>query len=89
MLLIARQFLSITVDKLYLFRSLIFAKKGVIKLDVAILAVKFLGTALIILSIGFVICLLAFMGYNTYIKYQDKNKKIEVRAENSNHKQFR
>lgn len=48
------------------------------------LAVKFLGTALIILSVGFVFCLLAFMGYNTYVKYQDKNKKIEVRAENSN-----
>jgi hypothetical protein len=61
----------------------------VVKLEIAILAVRFLGIALIILSVGFVLCLLAFMGYNTYIKYQDKNKKIEVRAENSNHKQFR
>jgi hypothetical protein len=58
-------------------------------MEIAILAVRFLGTALIILSIGFVLCLLAFMSYNTYVKYQDKNKKIEVRAENSNHKQFR
>lgn len=58
--------------------------KEVVKLEVAILAVRFLGAALIILSLGFVLCLLALMGYNTYLKYQDKNKKIEVRAENSN-----
>jgi len=58
--------------------------KEVVKLEIALLAVKFLGITLIILSLGFVLCLLAFMGYNTYVKYQDKNKKIEVRAENSN-----
>jgi hypothetical protein len=61
-----------------------FIAKEVVKLEIAMLAVNFLGIALIILSLGFVLCLLAFMGYNTYVKYQDKNKKIEVRAENSN-----
>ena len=45
---------------------------------------KFLGWALILLIIGFVICFLATIGYNTYITYSQDNKKIEVRAENSN-----
>mgnify|MGYP007131984648 CR=1 FL=1 len=50
-----------------------------------ILAVKYLGTALIFLIVGIVLCFLASLGYNTYVKIQDKNKKIEVRAEeNSN-----
>lgn len=54
-------------------------------MEVELLAVRFLGIALIILSFGLVICLLAFIGYTTYIKYQDKHKKIEVHAENSNY----
>ena len=45
---------------------------------------KFVGWTLIILSFGIVICLLASIGYNTYVSYTDSNKKIEVRAENSN-----
>lgn len=45
---------------------------------------KFAGWALIILSVGMVICLLASIGYNTYVSYTEKDKKIEVRAENSN-----
>ena len=45
---------------------------------------KFSGWALIILSVGVVICLLASIGYNTYISYTENDKKIEVRAENSN-----
>ncbi len=45
---------------------------------------KFAGWTLIILSTGLVICLLASIGYTTYISYSDKDKKIEVRAENSN-----
>jgi len=53
-------------------------------LEIGILATKFLGTVSIILVSGFVLCVLAFVGYNTYIKYQNKDKKIEVRAENSN-----
>ena len=53
-------------------------------MEIGILATKFLGTISIILVLGFVLCVLAFVGYNTYIKYQDKHKKIEVRAENSN-----
>jgi len=53
-------------------------------LDIAILAVRFLGIISIILVLGFTICFLAMIGYNTYLKYQDKHKKIEVRAENSN-----
>ena len=48
------------------------------------LAVKFLGIISIILVLGFIICFLANMGFNTYFKYSDENKKIEVRAENSN-----
>lgn len=45
---------------------------------------KFLGWALIILIIGFVMCFLAVLGYNSYFTYSDNNKKIEVRAENFN-----
>ena len=33
------------------------------------LAIKFLDTALILLIIGIVICFLASLGYNTYIRY--------------------
>lgn len=45
------------------------------------LAIKFSGTALILLIIGIVICFLASLGYNTYINIK---KKIEVRTHNSN-----
>ena len=48
--------------------------------------IKFLGTVSVICVVGLIICVLAFLGYNTYIKYQDRHKKIEVRAENSNFK---
>ena len=47
-------------------------------MEVAILAVKYLGTALISLTIGFVVCFLAVLGYNTYIRFHNKDKKIEV-----------
>ena len=53
-------------------------------MDAEILAVKFLGIALIVLIVGIVLYFLASLGYNTYIKIKDSNKKIEVRAENSN-----
>ena len=53
-------------------------------MDVELEAVRFLGTALIILIVGIVLCFLASLGYNTYLKYHDRNKKIEVQAENSN-----
>ena len=43
---------------------------------------KDLGTALILLIIGIVLCFLASLGYSTYIKCS--NKKIEVHAKNSN-----
>jgi hypothetical protein len=85
MLLIARQFSSITVDKLYLFRSLNFAKKGVIKLEksnINVLAIKYLGRALIAFIIGFFVFLCATIRYNTYLSFS--KEKIEVRAENSN-----
>ena len=52
------------------------------KEDSNVVAVKYLGKALICLIVGIVLCFLASLGYNTYIKYSDK--KIEVRAENSN-----
>ena len=58
----------------------------VVKLDVSFLAVKFLGIISTILVLGFILCFLAIIGYNTYIKYQDEHKKIEVHAENSNFK---
>ena len=48
------------------------------------LAVKFLGIISVILVLGFIVCFLANLGFNTYFKYSDENKKIEVRAENSN-----
>ena len=54
------------------------------KLEAEIVAVRFLGIALIVLIVGIVLCFLASLGYNTYMKFQDKYKKIEVRAENSN-----
>nr|DAJ13881.1 MAG TPA: protein of unknown function DUF3333 [Siphoviridae sp. ctvzh6]DAS23415.1 MAG TPA: protein of unknown function (DUF3333) [Caudoviricetes sp.] len=85
MLLIARQFPFITVDKLYLFRSLKLAKKGVIKLEKSNnndLAIKYLGRALIAFIIGFFVYLCATIGYNTYLSFS--KEKIEVRAENSN-----
>ena len=56
----------------------------VVKLDVTFLAVKFLGIISMILAFGFILCFLAIIGYNTYIKYQNEHNKIEVRAENSN-----
>lgn len=59
-------------------------KKEVLLLEAEILAVKFLGIALIVLIVGIVLCFLASLGYNSYIKFKGNNKKIEVRAENSN-----
>ena len=58
--------------------------KEVDTVNAEILAVKFLGIALILLIVGIVLCFLASLGYNTYIKFKDNNKKIEVHAENSN-----
>lgn len=46
------------------------------------IAVKYLGRALIALIIGIVLCFLASLGYNTYIRWSQKE--IEVHAENSN-----
>ena len=43
-------------------------------------AVKYLGRTSLALVIGMIICFLASLGYNTYIK----SKKIEVQATNSN-----
>ena len=47
-------------------------------MEVATLAVKYLGTALISLIVGFVICFLSALGYTTYVRFQDKKKEIEV-----------
>ena len=47
-------------------------------MEVALLAVKYLGTALISLIVGFVICFLAALGYTTYMRFRDKEKEIEV-----------
>ena len=49
------------------------------KMEVTTLAVKYLGTALISLIVGFVICFLSALGYTTYIRFQDE---IEVHTEN-------
>ena len=48
-----------------------------------ILAVKYLGISFISLIVGIVLCFLASLGYNTYIKFQDNHKKIEVQATDS------
>lgn len=53
-------------------------------METATLAVQYLGIALVVLIVGIVLCFLASLGYNTYLKYQNEHKKIEVRAENSN-----
>ena len=47
-------------------------------MEVATLAVKYLGIALISLIVGFVICFLSALGYTTYVRFQDKKKEIEV-----------
>ena len=47
-------------------------------MEVALLAVKYLGTALISLIVGFVICFLAALGYTTYMRFRNKEKEIEV-----------
>ena len=51
-------------------------------MEVATLAVKYLGTALISLIVGFVICFLSALGYTTYVRFQDKKKEIEVHTDN-------
>lgn len=53
-------------------------------MEAEILAIKFLGISLIILIIGIILFVLALLDCNTYIKYEADNKKIEVRAVNSN-----
>lgn len=59
-------------------------------MEISIIAVQFLGKALIFLICGIVLCFLASLSYNTYIKFQSKNKRIEVSVENSNsNKKFR
>jgi len=55
-------------------------------MGVEIIAVQYLGTALIVLAVGLVICVLSFLGYNIYVRYENKNKKIEACAENTNSK---
>ena len=52
-------------------------------MGVSILAVKFLGASLISLIIGFVVCFLAVLGYNTYVRFHSNKKKIEVSATNT------
>lgn len=52
-------------------------------MNAEILAVRYLGIALIFLIVGIVVCFLASLGYNTYLKFQDKHKKIEVQATDS------
>ena len=56
--------------------------------NIALVAIGFLGFALISIIVGFVIYLLANQGYNSNIKLKHKNKEIEVHAENSNSKNF-
>lgn len=52
-----------------------------------VIAINYLGIALISLIFGIVLCFLASLGYNTYIRYQDKKKEIEVCSLNSNQNQ--
>lgn len=48
------------------------------------LAIRYLGIVSISLVVVFGIWGLAVLGFNTYFKYSDNKKEIEVRAENSN-----
>lgn len=48
-------------------------------MNAEMMAVRYLGIALIFLSIGIVLCFLASLGYNTYIRFQDKHKKLKSR----------
>ena len=48
------------------------------------LPIIFLGIISILLAIGLIVCFLAVLEYNTYIKYTDQDKKIEIHTENSN-----
>lgn len=50
----------------------------------SVIAVKFLGWALLLIIISVSVCSLAYIGYNTYIKYEDEHKKIEVHTQDSN-----
>ena len=61
-----------------------FAKKGVITLkhQAETTAVEYLGRTTISLVVCFTLCFLSVIGYNTYVKLQDK--KIEVQTMNSN-----
>ncbi len=46
-------------------------------MEIATLAVKYLGTALISLIVGFVICFLSALGYTKYVRFQDKKKRLK------------
>jgi len=59
-------------------------KEEVDWMNTEFLAILFLGIALVSLIVGIVLCFLAILGYNTYLKIQNEQKKIEVRAKNSN-----
>lgn len=48
------------------------------------IATRYLGLSSIFLIVGIVLCFLANLGYNSYIKFQSSDKKIEVHAENFN-----
>ena len=67
-------------------RLVIAMNGGECPLEVSILAVQFLGIVSVVAIIGIVLCTLAVLGYNAYIKIQDKNKKIEVCAKDTNSK---
>ena len=54
------------------------------KKDETSLTIKFLGTALILLITGIVVCFLASLGYNTYIKYSDNKKNRSLCKKPSN-----
>ena len=48
---------------------------------------SWIGIALIFCIVGIIICFLATIGYNTYLRYEDKKRKIEVHSDlNSNSK---
>ena len=53
-------------------------------MEAELLAVQYLGRALIALIVGIVLCFLASLGYNTYIKFSDK--KIEVLSKKNSNK---
>ena len=61
-----------------------FFDKGGRFMEAEMLAVQYLGRALLFLIVGLVLCFLASLGYNTYLKFS--KEKVEVLSEKNSNK---